>query len=94
MIENTMEWKAENQINEYALYLLILAKNNEFKYNKLGKYSTKIHNMNRYLNDPLFREALGTIKIGGVKNQIVLSCFKNHFLLPIALYESICKERG
>lgn len=93
-VEKTMGWQAGNQINEYAVYLLILAKNNEFKYSKSGTYRVKRNNMNRYLKDPIFKEALIHTKVSGNKNKFILFCFKNKFLLPIYLYESIAKARG
>jgi glycosyltransferase involved in cell wall biosynthesis len=93
-IEKTMGWQAGNQINEYAVYLLIIAKINEFKYNKSRTYRAKKKNMNRYLKDPIFMDALANIAISGVKNKFILFCFKKRFLLPIHLYESIVRARG
>lgn len=92
-IEKTMGWQAGNQINEYAVYLLILAKNNEFKYNRSSTYRTKKNNIKRYLNDPVFKDALAHTKLIGTKNKFILSCFKRSFLLPIYLYEGIVKAR-
>lgn len=93
-VEKAMKWQAGNQINEYAVYLLILAKNNEFKYNKSATYKIKKNNMKRYLNDAIFKEALSHTALNGIKNKFLLFCFKNDFLLPIYLYESIVRARG
>lgn len=92
-IEKSMGWEAGNQINEYAVYLLILAKNNEFKYNKSDTYRIKKNNMRRYLSDPIFKEVLVHTSLSGVKNKFILSCFKKKFLIPIYLYESFIKTR-
>ena len=93
-VEKTMGWQAGNQINEYAVYLLILAKNNEFKYNKSSTYRTKKSNMKCYLSDPIFKEALTHIELSGAKNKFIVSCFKKNLLMPIYIYESILNERG
>ena len=93
-VKKSMEWQDGNQINEYAVYLLILAKNNEFKYNKSATYKIKKHNMKCYLNDAIFKEALSHTALDGIRNKFLLFCFKNGFLLPIYLYESIVKARG
>ena len=93
-VEKKMGWQAGNQINEYAVYLLILAKNNEFKYSKSGTYLVKRNNMNRYLKDQIFKEALTHTKVSGNKNKFILFCFKNKLLLPIYVYESIVKMMG
>lgn len=93
-IPKKMNWQAENQINEYAIFILILAKNNELKYNKLDGYREKKYKMNRYLKDPLFEKILENIKLKGIKNKCLLFCFKNKFILPIYLYEKIVNPRG
>lgn len=93
-IEKTMRWKAGNQIDEYAVYLLILAKGNEFKYNKSDTYRIKKQNMNRYLDDPVFSGVLSRAKVSGLKNRLILFCLKNHCLLPMYIYGSIITARG
>lgn len=88
-VERTTEWQAESQIDEYAVFLLILAKDNEFKYNKSEAYGQKKINMKRYLNDLLFKEALNRVRIDGLRNKFMVHCFKTQFLFPIGLYETI-----
>ena len=92
-VENRTGWQAGNQINEYAVFLLILAKNNEFKYNKSDTYRTKKNNMKRYLNNLIFKEALQSTMLSSMRYRFILFCFRNRFLLPIYLYESIIKVR-
>ena len=93
-VEQETGWQAGNQINEYAVYLLILAKNNEFKYNPLDSYQIKKKKMKRYLNDPVFKEAMNHTTLSGAKNRLILFCFKHQFLMPIYFYELIAKVRG
>lgn len=91
-VEKAMQWQAGNQINEYAVFLLILAKDNEFKYNNNAAYGQKKKNMKNYLSDPLFKEALKRVKIDGLKNRFMLHCFKTQFLFPIYLYETMLQK--
>lgn len=91
-IEEQTGWQAGSQINEYAVYLLILAKNNEFKYNREESYGNKKRNMQKYLNDPLFAEILRSVKIKGWKNKFMIFCFKKKLLLPINVYEAILQK--
>lgn len=91
-VEKDMKWQAGNQINEYAIYLLILAKNNEFKYNKKESYRNKKRNMQRYLNDPLFKEFIQNARIEGWKNKFMVFCFKTQLLMPINVYETILQK--
>lgn len=93
-IEKEENWNSGRQINEYILFLLILAKNNELKYNKLDGYREKKYKMNRYLKDPLFEKVLENIRLKGIKNKCLLFCFKNKSILPIYLYEKIVNPRG
>lgn len=84
-MEQKMGWQAGNQINEYAVYLLILAKNNEFKYNQKASYGHKKRNMQKYLQDPLFQKILQQVKVTGWKNKLLVFCFKTQWLLPIGM---------
>ena len=92
-LEKETEWQAKNQINEYAVYLLILAKDNEFKYNSKETYRQKKKNMKNYLSDPLFKEALKRVKMDGLKNRFIVHCFKKQLLFPIYLYETM-QQKG
>lgn len=91
-IEKKTGWQAGNQINEYAVYLLILAKDNEFKYNKKESYRNKKRNMQKYLNDPLFKEILRNVRIEGWKNKFIVFCFKTQLLMTINVYEAILQK--
>lgn len=92
-VENRMGWQAGNQINEYAVFLLILAKNNEFKYNLNEKYNVKRKNMKKYLSDSLFADALKKVRLKGIRNNFILFCFKHRLTLPIDIYEQFAKRR-
>lgn len=92
-VQDSYNWDDKNQINEYTMFLLILAKNNEFKYNYDEKYGNKKRNMKKYLADSLFRGAIKKVKLSGLRNRFILFCFKSGLLLPIALYEKIMKKR-
>ena len=91
-VEKAMKWQAGNQINEYAVFLLILAKDNEFKYSNNKAYEQKKKNMKNYLSDPLFKEALKRVKIDGLKNRFMVHCFKTQLLFPIYLYETMLQK--
>lgn len=91
-VEKKLDWQSKNQIYEYTLYLLILAKNNEFKYNNSDTYSVKKKNMKRYLSDPIFKEALSRVKLSGARNKFIHFCLKKQFLMPIYIYESLAKR--
>lgn len=93
LIEKKTGWESSNQINEYAVYLLFLAKNNEFKYNKSDSFYTKKKYMECYLKDPIFSDVLDKTKLKGVKNKIILYCLKNNILMPIYFYESFINMR-
>lgn len=92
-IETERHWNAENQINEYALFLLILGKNNEFKLNGSEEYCIKRRNLKKYLSDPLFKDVIWSVKVDGLRNKFILNCFKYNFLLPIYLYEAVRNMR-
>ncbi|MBR2043690.1 MAG: glycosyltransferase family 2 protein [Clostridia bacterium] len=92
-IEASTDWAVGNQINEYIIFLLFLAKDNEFWYNQDGSYHDKKMHMKKYLNDPLFKKALKNVKIEGWKNKFILYCFKTGFLLPINMYQAISQRR-
>lgn len=91
-LERETHWQVGTQINEYAVFLLILAKYNEFVYNVKDTYFNKIKNMKRYLNDGLFKEALRNIKVSGLRNKFIICCFKLQFLMPFEIYEKRCKR--
>lgn len=91
-VENRTSWQAGNQINEYAVFLLILAKNNEFKYNLNEKYKVKRKNMKKYLSDSLFVDALKNVRLKGIRNNFILFCFKHRLTLPIDIYEQFAKR--
>lgn len=91
-IEKEENWNSGSQINEYILFLLILAKNNEFKYNSNDKYSVKKANIKKYLKDPLFKETLKRVKTDSLKNRFILLCFRTQFLLPIYVFETLSKK--
>ena len=90
-VEETTGWQAGDQINEYAIFILMLATNNEFKYNQSATYRTKKRNMKRYLNDPIFKNALDSVALSGTKYKFMQFCFKTRFLLPICFYENMKK---
>ena len=90
-VEETTGWQAGNQINEYAIFILMLAANNEFKYNQSATYRTKKRNMKRYLNDPIFKDALASVALSGTKYKFMQFCFKTRFLFPIYFYENMKK---
>lgn len=92
-IDEEKQWNAKNQINEYILFMLVLAKDNEFKYNRKSNYSIKKCNMLKYLNDPLFKEAIDQVNVKDIKNKVLLNCFRHRFLLPIYVYERIMWKR-
>lgn len=85
-------WPANQQIDEYTVYLLVLAKNNEFKYND-SNFLTKRNNMKKYLNDLDFKMVLKTVRLKGFKNKLMLFCFKHKFLLLIYFMEIVMKMR-
>ena len=58
----TLQWNATSQINEYTVYLLHLAMNNEFYYNTGSKYFTKRKRMLMYLKDEIFSSAVENIE--------------------------------
>lgn len=91
-IEKEENWNSSSQINDYILFLLILAKNNEFKYNSNEKYSVKKANIKKYLKDPLFKETLKRVKTDSLKNRFILLCFRTKFLLPIYVFETLAKK--
>ena len=89
LIEKKTGWESSNQINEYAVYLLFLAKNNEFSFNNGDSYKAKKKNMNRYLCDSTFQEALRKVKLTGMRNKFILFCFKSRWTLPLYLWDKI-----
>ena len=91
LVAKQTEWQSESQINEYALFLLILEKDNEFKYNLTDSYHKKKKNMKKSLIDPVFKEALEKVHVYGVRNKIVLFCFRRRFFMPIYLHECILR---
>ena len=78
-------------MNKYIVFLMLLAKNNEFKFNQEDCYRTKANNLKRYLNEPIVKEALKNVKLSGLKNKFILFCFRHQFLLPFYLYEGLVK---
>ncbi len=92
-VENTSGWKANSQIDEYMLYLLIIAKSNEFKFNNIDTYRNKKRKFKRYLNNSIFRQVVKNVRISGLKNNFILYCFKYNIILPIYLYEKIKQKR-
>lgn len=89
LIEKKTGWESSNQINEYAVYLLFLAKNNEFSFNNGDSYKAKKKNMNRYLCDSTFQEALHKVKLTGMRNKFIMFCFKSRWTLPLYLWDKI-----
>ena len=77
----------DRQVDEYIFYLLTLAKNNEFKFNKTQSYREKKRSLKRYLNEECFNVVIKRLRVKGFKNSLVLNCFKHSFFLPIFLYE-------
>lgn len=92
-VKENYRWNENGQIAEYTLYILILAKFNEIKYNNVDTYRNKANNMKRYLKDPLFSGVLKNIKVQGLKNKLIVFCFKAHFIMPLYLHELIVKMR-
>ncbi|MBE6947776.1 MAG: glycosyltransferase family 2 protein [Ruminococcaceae bacterium] len=90
-VEKTTGWQVGNQMNKYIVFLMLLAKNNEFKFNQEDCYRTKANNLKRYLNEPIVKEALKNVKLSGLKNKFILFCFRHQFLLPFYLYEGLVK---
>ena len=88
-VEKQQKWNFENQINEYTTFLLFYAKNNEFSFNKGDSYKAKKENMNRYLCDSTFQEALLKVKLTGMRNKFILFCFKSRWILPLYLWDKI-----
>lgn len=84
--KSDVEWGADRQLNEYAVYLLTLAKNNELAYNCNDDYKTKKRNMLVYLQDDLFSDAIKHVRINGIKNKFVLWCFKHRIILPLFIW--------
>ena len=85
-IESEVDWNAEKQINEYAVYLLVLAKNNELAYNRNDGYLTKKKKMLVYLHDNLFSNAISHVVLDGIKNRFVLWCFRHRLILPLYIW--------
>ena len=92
-IEQSKGWASGTQIDEYAVYLLMLAKNNEFKYSTTESYKIKKRNFNVYLKDPLFHAAMKNVKVRGIKNRFLLFCFKRCWSFPLYLYEAMTAKR-
>jgi len=93
-VKNDNNWDDNGQIDAYAVYLLVLAKNNEFKFNTADTYRVQKANMKRYLKDPVFEQAIKHTTLHGMKYNFLLFCFRTHFLMPIYLYERIVRARG
>ncbi len=91
-VKEKMSWEDNGQIDEYALYMLILVKNNEFKYNHQASYKQKKQNMLRFVNDPIFKDVMKNVRINGVKNRLFLFCLKKRCFLPMYLYEGIFEK--
>lgn len=88
------KWEDNGQIDEYSFFLLVLAKNNEFKYSEFEKYHLKRKKMQRYISDPLFSEALKNIKLHEMRYKFLRFCFRKNFLIPVYFYESVLKASG
>ena len=79
------QWEETVQIDEYAVYLLYLAKNNELIYNVQDPYHIKKQNLNVYLSDEVFRQAIERVKMKGFADKFILWCFKNRIVFPLHL---------
>lgn len=82
LVEKETCWKAGTQIDEYAVYLLYLAVNNEFIYNTDAGYSFKKKMMLMFLNDEHFSSAVKNISVKNVKDKIILGFFKYKITFP------------
>ena len=87
--QKLLGWDAGQQIDEYAVYLLCLARNNELIYNKDASYREKKNNLLKYLQDELFSAAAKNVRIKGMKNGFMLACFKYKLVFPLYLYNLI-----
>lgn len=88
-IASELECDLEKQLDEYAVYLLMLAKNNELVYNCDDTYRDKRKNMLMYLQENIFEEAIKHANVDGIKNVFLLWCFKHKAIM--LLY--ICSKK-
>ncbi len=84
-VEKECQWDAGIQIDEYIIFLLQLAKNNELFYNLKDGYKVKKRNLKLYLNDELFMEAIRSVKMKSIKDKVILACFRYKIILPLYL---------
>lgn len=79
-------WNGQQQIDEYAVFLLTLAKNNELNFNNQDPYRIKKQKLYRYLKDRVFISAMKNVKMKTGKNRFLLFCMRNKWVFPIYLY--------
>ena len=78
-----------HQTDEYTVYLLMLAKNNEFRLRQDGTYAEKRRRMLEYLRDRTFGAPLGRVRIKNPRYRLTALCMRLRLLLPIYLYEQL-----
>lgn len=91
-LEQKANWNSGCQIDEYAVFLLNLARVNELIYNNADRYKDKRKNFLIYLNDSLFFEALKKIRRKGLKNSLINFFLRKKWIYPLYLYGIISRR--
>ena len=93
-VEKEEHWESNTQIDEYILFVMFTAKNNEFKYNTQETCCKKIQNIKRYLKEPIIKTAIKNVRVDGIKNKVIQLCFKWKILIPLYFYENMSKRKN
>ena len=84
--EETKGWNSNGQIDNYGLFILLLAKENELIYNTNVNYSSRKRNLMRYLKEEQFAISVKNAKLSGTKKKFVRLLFKYRFVFPFYLF--------
>ena len=79
-------WNDGQQLDEYSLFLLYCARNNELLYNRAEKYRTKKEKLISYLTDTHFYHSIRNVQAERPRDRFVIWCFKHRIILPLYLW--------
>lgn len=90
-INEEKDWNADCQIDEYTVYLLYLARNNELSFNHEHRYKEKKNKFNQYLQNDIFLRALRSVRMNNKKDKFLVFCFRHKLIMPLYLWSCVRK---
>lgn len=91
-VNEDKDWNADCQIDEYTVYLLYLARNNELIFNHENKYNEKKRMFKRYLRNDEFLRSLRSVRMKNKKDKFLVFCFRHKLIFPLYLWSCVRKS--